>query len=106
MKLTTPELIEQYFYTIAEEYPELTMEECKEICHSPWKYLKVQIESGDLPEVRLKYFGTFQVYEGRARNMLFNLKERFRAKNVEPKQYFKLKTMIENYLKRIDNGQQ
>lgn len=103
MKLENKELIEQYFIGIADKYPSLTLEECKEICFAPWRFLKQEIESGELPEVRFKYFGTFQVYPGRAENMLYNLKERFRYHKIDPKQYFKLKEMLDKFIKRVKN---
>ena len=104
MKLENREIIEEYFITIADQYPSLTLEECKEICNAPWRFLKQEVESGELPEVRFKYFGTFQVYKGRAEMMLYNLKQRFKFHKIEPKQYFKLKEMLVNHLKRC-NGE-
>lgn len=100
MKLENREIIEEYFIKIADQYPSLTLEECKEICNAPWRFLKKEIESGELPEVRFKYFGTFQVYKGRAEMMLYNLKQRFKFHKIEPKQYFKLKEMLDKFLKR------
>ena len=60
------------------------------------------MESGELPEIRFKYFGTFQVYQGRAKNMLENLKERFRFNKVDKKDYFRIKDILENFLNRND----
>ena len=106
MKIESKDLIEEYYKTISDKHPSLTLEECKEICTAPWFFLKKEIESGELPEVRFKYFGTFQVYKGRAENMLFNLKQRFKFHKIDPKQYFKLKEMLDKHLKRIKDGEQ
>ena len=106
MRLESRDLIQEYYNTIKETYPDLTPEDCKEICSAPWKFLKQEIESGELPEIRFKYFGTFQVYKGRAENMLFNLKERFKLHKIDRHQYFRLKEMLEKYLKRLENESQ
>ena len=106
MKLENREVIEEYFIKIADQYPSLTLEECKEICNAPWRFLKQEVESGELPEVRFKYFGTFQVYQGRAEMMLYNLKQRFKFHKIDPKQYFRLKEMLDKYLKKLKNEQQ
>ena len=103
MKLENNELIEEFYTKNLSKFPHLTLEEFKEVCFGPWRFLKDEIESGELPEVRFKYFGTFQVYKGRAENMLYNLKQRFKFHKIDPKQYFSLKEMLEKYLKQFEN---
>jgi hypothetical protein len=103
MKLSNNELLNEYFIETAYKYPNLTLEQIRDICYGPWKFLKQEMESGELPEIRFKYFGSFQVYRGRAELMLYNLKQRFKSNNIDHKQYFKLKEMIEKYLKRTEN---
>ena len=103
MRKENQELIEEYFEEITDKHPLLTFEQVKEMCIAPWRFLKMIMESGELYEVRFKYFGTFQVYQGRAEHMLQNLKERFRFHKIDPKHYYSLKTMLENFLKRIKN---
>lgn len=102
MILKTPELIREFYEKEKHKYPGVTLEEFKEIIHTPWLYTKKQMESGELPTIRLKYFGTFQVYPGRAKNMLNNLKVRFKNLKIEPERYFKLKTMLEKFIEKND----
>lgn len=103
MKLENKELIQKFYNQEKEKYPGLTFEQFYDICSGPWRFLKREMESGELPEVRLKYFGTFQVYEGRAKNMLHSIENRFKFHKIAPKQYFKLKEMLSNYLKRKED---
>ncbi len=103
MKLENKELIEEFYQRNKDKYPNVSLEQFRDVCFGPWRFLKQEMESGDLPEIRLKYFGTFQVYQGRARNMLHNLKQRFQFKKIDSKQYFKLKEMLEKYLKRFED---
>lgn len=105
MKLENKELVEEFYDENISKFPNVTLEETKEICFAPWRFLKQEMESGELPEVRFKYFGTFKVYRGRAENMLYNLKQRFKFHKIEPKQFFKLKEMLDNYLKKINDEQ-
>lgn len=98
MKLSNDDILKEFFEELEEEYPDLTIEQVKEICHTPWRFLKKEMESGELPEVRFKYFGTFQVYTGRAKMMLKNMKVRFQKQQIDPKQYFKHKEMLEKFL--------
>jgi hypothetical protein len=98
MKLQNNQLIEDFYNQEKDKYPNLTLEQFKDICFGPWRFLKDEMESGELPTVRFKYFGTFQVYEGRAKNMLHNINKRFQFHKINPKQYFKLKEMLEKFL--------
>ena len=102
MRVTNDKLILDFHKQKEEEYPNVTLDQAKEICNSPWLFLKEEMESGELPEIRFKYFGTFQVYQGRAKNMLENLKERFRFNKVAKEEYFRIKNILENFLNKND----
>jgi len=80
------------------KYPGITIEQAKDICYGPWRFLKSEMENGELSEVRFKYFGTFQVYEGRAINMLENIKERFKFNKIKKEEYFRIKNMLTKFL--------
>lgn len=104
MLLKNDELLYEFYHKEGHKYPELNLEQFKEIVFNPWIFLRKEMESGELETVRFKYFGTFQVYEGRAKRMLLSLKERFKFNKIETKQYFKLKDMLEKFLKKKENG--
>ena len=100
MKLKNEDLLHEFYAKEGHKYPDLNLEQFKEVVFTPWVFLKKEMESGELETIRLKYFGTFQVYEGRAKRMLINLKERFKFNKIEPKQFFKLKDMLEKFIKK------
>ena len=106
MELKNDELIKEFYEQQKELHPDLTIEQIKDICFGPWRFLKSEMESGDLPTVRFKYFGTFQVYEGRARNMLYNNEKKFKFHKISPKQYYKLQEMLKRFLERCENNKQ
>ena len=103
MILKNPELLTDFYLEQKEYYPELTLEQFKDICQNPWRYTKREMEFGELPTIRLKYFGTLQVYPKRAKNMLENLKKRFKLHQIDSKQFFKLKEMLEKFLEKDEN---
>lgn len=98
MILKNDELLHEFYSEVGHNYPELNLEQFKEVVFTPWIFLREEMESGELDTVRLKYFGTFQVYKGRAENMLINLKERFKYNKIEHTQFYKLKKMLEKFL--------
>jgi len=100
MLLKNDELLHEFYSKNGDKYPSINLEQTKEIAFTPWIFLRKEMESGELETVRLKYFGTFQVYEGRAKRMLINLKQRFKFNKIEPKQFFHLKDMLEKFLKK------
>lgn len=100
MKLSNEELMKDFHKVMQDKYPDITLEQTKEICNGPWKFLKAEMESGNLNEVRMKYFGVFRVYPGRAKEMLFKLKDRFKYHKVAKDEYFRIKTMLEKFIER------
>lgn len=101
MKLESENLIIEFHKKMASQYPDITFEQTKEICSGPWKFLKKEMESGELNEVRFKYFGTFQVYPNRAKNLLIKLKERFRFNKINKNDYFRIKEMLEKFISNV-----
>jgi hypothetical protein len=98
MKLTSEELVEEFYNLNKDKFPDITLEQAKDICYGPWRFLKKEMESGELSEVRFKYFGSFQVYPGRAKNMLENIKERFKFNKINKEEFFRIKTMLEKFI--------
>ena len=103
MKLESDKLVIEFYNKKSSEFPGITQEQAKDICYGPWKFLKQEMENGELSEVRFKYFGTFQVYPGRAVNLLNNLKERFRFNKVGKEEFFRIKTMLEKFINESKN---
>ena len=104
MKVDSDTLIAEFHKKMTEEFPDISLEQAKQICHGPWKFLKEEMESGELNEIRFKYFGTFQVYPNRAKNMLDKWKERFRYNKIDKTQYFKIKAMLEKFINKKDEN--
>lgn len=104
MVIKNEELLYEFYAQEGHKYPDLNLEQFKEIVFTPWMFLRKEMESGELETVRLKYFGTFQVYEGRAKRMLINLKKRFINNNIESIQYHKLKNMLDRFLNKRKDG--
>lgn len=100
MLLKNDDLLHEFYSKEGHKYPELNLEQFKEIVFNPWVFLRKEMENGNLETVRLKYFGTFQVYEGRAKRMLSNIKERHKFNKIEIKQYFRLKDMLEKFIEK------
>lgn len=98
MKLESDKLVIEFHTKMLSRFPGITQEQAKDICYGPWKFLKEEMENGELSEVRFKYFGTFQVYPGRAINLLNNLKERFRFNKVSKDEFFRIKNMLEKFI--------
>lgn len=103
MKLENQELIQEFYKKNEHKYGHLTFEQVKDCCMTPYVYARKEIESGRLPVIRLKYFGTFLVYPKRATTALAYAKTAFEELRLDAKRYFELKSMIEKFL---DNEEQ
>jgi len=64
MELRFDELIEEFFNTkIIDKYPSITLKHCRIICRTPFKFIAEKFGSQDLKQIRLKYLGTFKIYD-------------------------------------------
>ena len=108
-RLSSKELTQEFYDMIKEVYPDLELQDVRDIVYAPWRFGKKAMENGELPQIQFKYFGKFSVRKGRAQAELRELKEGFEKGKVDHKLYFRLKKMIELYLtktlkRRIGNG--
>ena len=98
IKKTAPQVIDEYYNKIKGENPHLTREQVAACCVSPFIYLRENIESGELPTIRLKHLGAFLVYPKRATSLLEKLKIQFKEFKVEAKYFFERKAMLEKFI--------
>lgn len=54
--------INRYYSVIKEQYPQLTEAQCYKIINDTFYYLRGRMADDDLPDVRLKGFGSFQIF--------------------------------------------
>lgn len=103
MRLTNKDLIEEFFLKERSKYPNLTLEDFREICTSPWRMLRKEMEAGNLTSVRLKYFGIFQVLPGRAKHLLNRNKKNLEKGIINQQQHDKFEKMLKKHLKKYEN---
>lgn len=103
MKLLHPDLIDEYYNSIKDQYPGLTKEQCNQICSAPFLEARRAIESGEFLTVRLQFFGTFVVYPKRLSYYLKVYSKMFKEQRITPANYFKKKEQLESALKRKEN---
>lgn len=101
MKLLTEDLLTEFYLKTNHKFPDITFEEAKNICYSPFKCFKQEMESGELSEVRFKYIGTFKVYPKRAEKMLIKLKENFES--VDDVEYLRIEKMLIKFVNKYES---
>jgi hypothetical protein len=100
MKILHPELVKEYYESIKDSHPGLTLEQCNEICSAPFIETRKGIESGEFPTVRLKFFGTFVAYPKRVKGILAQYEKMFKEHRITPQNYFKKKEQLEKFLNK------
>lgn len=103
MKIENIHLQEEFYHKIKHKYPDLTFEQVRSVCNAPFVYTRKQMESGNLPAVRIKYLGTFYVKPFRAKAVLEKLKKAFQELKLDSKVYFEKKHIIEKFLENEEN---
>lgn len=93
---TTNNLIDEFYEELIEQGIEISKEECKQICESPFKMLKEAITGGTLKDIRLPYFGIFKVNKSRVKYSLKNLEKKFQEGLISEEKYNKRKQVLTN----------
>lgn len=97
-KLSNTDLVEEYFFKVKEDNPDLSLENIRDIVSTPYEMLKEDMSKGILSTIRLKYLGTFLVYPERAKAMLKHLTQRFKFHKIDKNEYFETKKAIEEHI--------
>ena len=104
-ELELEDLLHGFYLQYHANYPDLTYDEVKKAVTYQWIFTRELIELGNLDKIRLKGFGTFQVYPGRARGCLKGNYERFEKGFIDSNFYFKQKEKLEKYIKKLEEGE-
>lgn len=101
-KLTNAHLTEEFYERIKEQYPDLSLEQVKEIVYSPWRYQVELMKDGKYTPMMHKYFGKFLVYRGRAEHFIRSNKKRLEAGLIKQETFDRHEERIDTYLKKLD----
>ena len=91
------DLIEEFYEEVKHIYPDLSINEFRLICNSPFKFTKEVINRGTLRNIRFQYFGVFEVMPSRVKYSLKTLEENFKSKKITEDRYNKRKEILEKY---------
>ena len=91
------DLIEEFYEENKHTYPDLSIDEFKIICNSPFSFAKQVINRGILKNIRFQYFGVFEVMPSRVKYSLKTLEENFKANKITEERYNKRKEILEKY---------
>ena len=91
------DLVEEFYEEIKNTYPDISLNEFRIICNSPFKFIKEVINRGVLKNVRLQYFGVFEVIPSRVKYSLKTLEENFKNNKISEDRYLKRKVILERY---------
>ena len=91
------DLIEEFYEENKHTYPDLSVNEFRIICNSPFSFAKQVINRGILKNIRFQYFGVFEVMPSRVKYSLKTLEENFKANKITEERYNKRKEILERY---------
>lgn len=64
------EIISDFYDTIKDRYPNVSLKQILEVCRAPFGFIKQAMQMFDLPEIRIKYLGVFKVEPYWAKTLL------------------------------------
>ena len=90
------EVIEQFYQEEGYKFG-ISLEECKLICTAPFKLVKEVMSRGLLRDIRLQYFGVFEVSGSRVKYNLKSLEESYSNGTISEERYNKRKEILTSY---------
>lgn len=94
--------IRQYWLEVKDKYPDMTYEQFKEICKSPFTAIKMWIRSGIFYKIMIKFLGKFRVSKFKAKEAMASNQRKFDKEEISEEQYLRDKLYLENYMKDLD----
>lgn len=104
MRIEAKELVKMFYEDYKDVLGDLSYKEVEDICLYPFKSTRKYIESGNLPSVRLQYFGVFTIHKRKAQSELISIKKMFDNKEITPEKYFSMKSMLEKFINEYENN--
>ena len=92
-------LIEEFYEENKDTYPDIPLNEFSVICNSPFKLVREVINRGVLKNIRLQYFGVFEVMPSRVKYSLQSLENNYTKGVISEKRYKERKEILSNYEK-------
>ena len=103
MKISAEDCLREFQKTLPKEYSKLSLTALRDICFSPWNFLRKEIQSGYLNEIRFTYFGVFRVSVKKALFELSKAKLRHDKGYITDEEFYRIKSMVENLQHRENN---
>lgn len=94
--------IEEFIKLKADEYFEkcgISKEHLEIILRSPFKYMKIKIEDEKFDTIRLKFFGSLQVFQGTAKGFLAKCRKKYEKGYMSVEDYNKIKDKVTKIIK-------
>lgn len=98
MTLTADKLIEEFYETIKEQYPDLNYEKIEKICKLPFYYIKSLIESTSFPLIHIKFLGKFLVYPGKVQVLMRLMNRKLKEGKISKEEHQESVSDLQNYL--------
>ena len=90
-------LIEEFYEENKHTYPDIPLSEFNNICNSPFKLVREVMNRGLLKNIRLQYFGVFEIMPSRVKYSLQNLESNYTKGVVSEKRYKERKEILSSY---------
>lgn len=80
-QISNDELIREYYDGIKKDFPDVSLEQVKDAISNSFKYAKSEMEKDDFPIIRMKYLGSFRVFQKSLTRKDFKEKRENESKN-------------------------
>jgi nucleoid DNA-binding protein len=101
-RLLSADLIQEFYDTHTELFPDLNYKEVVQICNAPFEMVKKDMQEGSFNVIRLQFFGTFVVYPKRAKALINRTVSKFKKGFISQEECTEIIEKCEKHIKKID----
>lgn len=103
--IETDKLIKEFYATIKERYPDMSLRECEDICKAAFYFTRRSMAREDMPTVYIRFFGKFVVLSSRLKRMLVTTENQRKFNRISDQEYYLTKELLLERLKKITDDQ-
>jgi hypothetical protein len=98
--LEAEDWIKEYAKEVQQKYPDLSLEQISRICKHPFNFAREKMKTETLPEIRIKYLGTFKVTLSKAGKKLEQMRKMVENGTMHAEKYEHYKKLLTNFIDR------
>lgn len=100
------DLIKEYFETIKDQYPEITLDRLSRMLKAPFYFVRDQMSREDMPTIMFKYLGKFRTFSGKIKKLVDRNNKNLAFGHISVAEYERKRIIYDTRYKQLVQDEQ